>query len=295
MVIASKKKRRKGLKSVIFCVLLILVLVWTFFPFYWTISTSFKKEAEYFSFPPIWLPGELCLKNYELIFFGGRLEASEIGSGISITVNKPLLNTLVVGFGSTIISVVLASFAAFALSRFLFKGRETIAFWILSLRALPPIAIIIPYFFLMKTYKLLDTRVALIITYTVFNLPIAVWLLMRYFEDIPRDLEDAALVDGCSRFSCFWRILLPIALPGIIAVTIFCLVFAWNEFMFASILTRHRAMTIPVVISKFVMQKGILFGPIGATIAVATIPILVAALMVQKHMVRIMTLGAIKG
>ena len=135
----------------------------------------------------------------------------------------------------------------------------------------------------------------MIITYLVFNLPIAVWLLMRYFEDIPTEIEDAALADGCSRMQAFRLILLPLALPGIIATFLFCLIFSWNEYLFALILTRAESDTLPILLASFVAHKGVAWGPLSSTGLIATIPILICVIIFQKHLVRIMTMGMLKG
>jgi len=163
------------------------------------------------------------------------------------------------------------------------------------MRMLPVIAIIIPYFILMKTYRLIDTHLGLIITYLVFNLPIAVWLIMRYFEDIPKEIEAAALADGCSSLQAFRLVLLPLALPGIIATFLFCLIFSWNEYLFALILTRANSGTLPILLASFVAHKGVAWGPLSSTGLIATLPILVCVIIFPKHLVRIMTMGMLKG
>ena len=159
----------------------------------------------------------------------------------------------------------------------------------------PPIAIIIPYFIVMKSYRLIDTRLGLMVTYLIFNLPLAVWLIMRYFEDIPDELEDSGLVDGCSRMQAFRFILLPLTLPGIIATALFCVVFSWNEYLFALILTRARSETLPILLSAFVAHKGVAWGPLSSSGLIATFPILLLAIIFQKHLVRVMTMGVLKG
>ncbi len=293
----SMRKRvsyRKITKKTLFWIGIIVVLFWCLFPYYWMATTAFKVDEDYFSWPPTFFPTPPTLINFRVIFL--KVVTSFVGiGGIAVDIIPPLLNSLIVAVSSASIAVLLGSLAGFALSRFEFKGRENIAFWIFTMRMLPPIAIIIPFFILMKTYRLIDTRLGLVITYLIFNLPIAVWLLMRYFEDIPNEIEDAALADGCSRMQAFRYVLLPMALPGIIATFLICLIFSWNEYLFALILTRAQSDTLPILLASFVAHKGVAWGPLSSTGLIATLPILVCVIIFQKHLVRIMTMGMLKG
>jgi len=285
---------RKITKKILFWIAIVAVMLWSLFPYYWMATTAFKVDKDYFAFPPVFFPSSPTLLNFRVIFLKKVTSLVGIG-GFAVDIIPPLINSTIVAVSSATIAVVMGSLAGFALSRFKFKGRENIAFWIFSMRILPPIAIIIPYFILMKTYRLIDTHLGLIITHLVFNLPIAVWLLMRYFEDIPTEIEDAALADGCSRMQAFRLVLLPLALPGIIATFLFCLIFSWNEYLFALILTRAESDTLPILLASFVAHKGVAWGPLSATGLIATIPILICVIIFQKHLVRIMTMGMLKG
>lgn len=284
----------KTTKKTVFWIALAMVLVWSLFPYYWMFSTAFKMPSDYFAFPPVWLPSPPTLENFRVIFLKAVVNIGGIG-GIAVDIIPPLLNSVIIALGSTLIALVIASLAGFALGRFKFRGNSNIAFWIFSIRMLPPIAIIIPYFIIMKSYRLIDTRLGLMVTYLIFNLPLAVWLIMRYFEDIPDELEDAGLVDGCSRMQAFRFILLPLTLPGIIATALFCVVFSWNEYLFALILTRARSETLPILLSAFVAHKGVAWGPLSSSGLIATFPILLLAIIFQKHLVRVMTMGVLKG
>ena len=148
---------------------------------------------------------------------------------------------------------------------------------------------------MMELLHATNTRLGLVITYLIFNLPLAVWLLMRYFEDIPTEIEDAALADGCSKLQAFRLVLLPLALPGIIATFLFCLIFSWNEYLFALILTRANSETLPILLASFVAHKGVAWGPLAASGLIATFPILLCVVVFQKHLVRVMTMGMLKG
>ncbi len=285
---------RKKIRKIFFWISIVIVLLWCLFPYYWMFTTAFKVEEDYFSDPPVWFPSPPSLKNFRVIFLKQVTSIVGIG-GIAVDIIPPLINSIVIAVGSAVISVLMGALAGFALSRFKFKGRENIAFWIFTMRMLPPIAIIIPYFVIMKSYRLIDTHLGLIITYLIFNLPLAVWLLMRYFEDIPTEIEDAALADGCSKLQAFRLVLLPLARPGIIATFLFCLIFSWNEYLFALILTRAQSETLPILLASFVAHKGVAWGPLAASGLIATFPILLCVVVFQKHLVRVMTMGMLKG
>lgn len=285
---------KKKIRQVFFWIGIIVVLLWFLFPYYWMFTTAFKLEQDYFAYPPVWVPSPPSLKNFIVVFQSGTATIAGIG-GIAVNIIPPLMNSIIVAVGSSAIAVLAGCLAGFALSRFEFKARENIAFLIFTLRMLPPITIIIPYFILMKNYHLIDTRLGLILTYLVFNLPITVWLLMRYFEDVPTEIEDAALADGCSRFQAFRLILLPLTLPGIIATFLFCLIFSWNEYLFALILTRAESETLPILLASFVAHKGVAWGPLASSGLIATLPVLLVIVLFQKHLVRVMTMGMLKG
>jgi len=285
---------RKKIRKIFFWIGIVIVLLWSLFPYYWMFTTAFKVEEDYFADPPVWFPSPPSLKNFRVIFLKEVTSIVGIG-GIAVDIIPPLMNSIVIAVGSAAISVLMGTLAGFALSRFKFRGRENIAFWIFTIRMLPPIAIIIPYFVIMKSYRLIDTRLGLVLTYLIFNLPLAVWLLMRYFEDIPTEIEDAALADGCSKLQAFRLVLLPLALPGIIATFLFCLIFSWNEYLFALILTRANSQTLPILLASFVAHKGVAWGPLAASGLIATFPILLFVVVFQKHLVRVMTMGMLKG
>ncbi|MCK4420090.1 carbohydrate ABC transporter permease [Candidatus Aerophobetes bacterium] len=285
---------RKKIRKIFFWLGIVIVLLWCLFPYYWMFTTAFKVEEDYFAYPPVWFPSPPSLKNFRVIFLKQVTSIVGIG-GIAVDIIPPLMNSIAIAVGSAVISVLMGALAGFALSRFKFRGRENIAFWIFTMRMLPPIAIIIPYFVIMKSYRLIDTHLGLIITYLIFNLPLAVWLLMRYFEDIPIEIEDAALTDGCSKLQAFRLVLLPLARPGIIATFLFCLIFSWNEYLFALILTRAQSETLPILLASFVAHKGVAWGPLAASGLIATFPILLCVVVFQKHLVRVMTMGMLKG
>jgi multiple sugar transport system permease protein len=258
---------------------LVLVLV----PFLWLITTSFKPEVDYLAYPPRLIPKTWTLDGYRTLF-----DRNQLG--------HYFLNSVVITLSSTAISVFLGALAAYALSRakLPFKLNGILAFWMLLTRMYPAIATAIPYFLIIRDLKLLDTRWALIVTYTSFNLPFVIWLLMGFFEELPPELERAAMVDGYHAWSRFFKIVLPLSMPALVATSILAAILAWNEFLFAVMLTRTEAKTLPVVMSGFITDKGMLWDQMTALGVVTVFPVLVFAIAVQRYLVRGLTLGAVK-
>jgi multiple sugar transport system permease protein len=173
-------------------------------------------------------------------------------------------------------------------------GEKHIALWILSLRFLPPIAVAIPFYLQWQELGLLDTHLGLILVYVAFNLPFAIWLLRGFLADVPRELEEAAMLDGLSRLAIIWRIVVPVILPGVASTAMFTFVFTWNEYLMALMLTSVTSVTVPVTIAKFVMPYTILWGDLSAAVVIQLVPMLVVVFLLQRHIVRGMTLGAVK-
>ena len=206
-----------------------------------------------------------------------------------------LVNSVIISVGSSILAVMIGSLAAYALGRFRFKGNRDIAFWILTTRMAPAVAVIIPMFIMYRSFfHLYNTYTGMILVYLVFNLPFAVWMLRGFFAEIPTEIEEAAFVDGCSRLAAFWHVILPLVAPGMAASTIFCVIMSWNEFLFALILTADKTKTLPVAATTFVGSMGVQWGELCASGTVIMIPLLVFALLMQRHLVRGLTLGAVK-
>jgi multiple sugar transport system permease protein len=211
---------------------------------------------------------------------------------------KYALNSLVIAVSTTVISVVLGTLAGYALARFHYPGRwrHQISFWILSTRMMPPIVTIIPLYLAFNYLNMLNTKPAVVIAYTAFNLPFATWMMKSYFQDLPVELEEAAMVDGDTRWGAFLRMALPLARPGLAATAIFCLITSWNEFLLALILTlTERSQTLPIGIAGRVTQYHTYWGEISAAGFFSCIPIMIFAFIVQKHLVRGLSFGAVKG
>jgi multiple sugar transport system permease protein len=279
------RKRRPWLRWLKYLALLIAFLFFIF-PIFWIVITSLKLPGEYMHRPPILIPDEPTLNHY-------RNALNEKGQLV-------LRNSAIVATSAALLSVIIGTFAAYGLSRFNTGGKH-FAFWLLSQRMMPPVVMVVPYFLLLRDIgKInaafgLDTRFALIIIYTAFNLPFVIWLMRSYFDGVPRELEEAAMVDGSTRLGVFWRITLPLSIPGLIATGTFAFIFAWTEFLFAVVLTRTDAVTMPVAIAGFSGSQGSNWGQASALAVIATAPVFALSLLVQKHFARGLTLGAVRG
>ncbi len=261
-------------------------LVFFLFPIFWIAVTAIKLPADYLNDPPVWIPSQPTLAHFRSVM-------AEQG-GVA------LRNSLVIAGGATVVSILLGSFAAYALARFKTGGRH-LAFWLLSQRMMPPVVLVIPFFLILRELGKLNPRLGidqqlpLIVLYAVFNLPYVVWMMRSYYEGVPVEIEESALVDGSSRLGVLARITLPLTLPGLVATTVFAFIFAWTEFLFAVVFTRTNAVTLPVVIAGFTGAQGSNWGRACALSVVATAPVFLLVLLVQRHFVRGLTLGAVRG
>ncbi len=283
----ARMVRRKHLwLTVLRILVLIVAAVFFLLPVVWMVLTSFKLPGEYMHRPPIWIPDHPVLNHYRMAF--------EEKGRIALT------NSVVIATSATFISLLVGTLAAYSISRFQTGGKH-LSFWLLSQRMMPPVVLIVPMFLLLRDVgKInpnfgLDTRFALIAIYTAFNLPFVVWMMRSYFDGVPLELEESAMVDGCTRLGVFWRIALPLSLPGLIATGTFAFIFSWTEFLFAVVLTRTESYTLPVAIAGFTGSQGSNYGQASALAVVATVPVFVLSLLVQRHFVRGLTLGAVRG
>jgi len=274
------KTLKKRIVSLLLTLITALVFIFVLFPPFMLFLTSIKTNVDALRYPPVWLFKPVA-SNYREIF-----QLIPFGSY--------LINSLVVALLSTFISLLVGSLAAYGLARFKFKRSKDLSFWILSIRMTPPIAAAIPIFLIMRTLRLLDTKAALILAYCTFNVPFAVWLLRSFFQEIPREIEESAMVDGCSPFGAFFRIALPLIAPGLAATGIFTFIFSWNEFLFALILTGTRAQTVPVSLTGFIRETGIMWSHMAAAGVLAMFPMVIFTALVQRNLVKGLTMGAIK-
>ena len=271
-------------------VLVMAILVAFMFPLFWMLMTSFKSSGDILVSPPRWV-FEPTLNNYVDAF-----QKADFAHYI--------LNTLTVAALSTAIVIPTSALASYGFARYNVGGGN-LMFFILTTRMMPPIAVVLPFFMIFKTLGAtdigstlglgLDQLGTLVVCYTIFNLPFAIWLMHSFFQDIPTEIEDSARLDGYSRWQVLRKVVLPLAAPGIAVTTIFCILFSWNEFFFASILTRSNAKTITMGVGDFWTQQGVLWGPLSASAVVCVVPMIVMALILQRYIVRGLTFGAVRG
>jgi multiple sugar transport system permease protein len=265
--------------------LLILAVLVTVAPVYWMITISLKAEVDQFSSPPKWFAFAPTLAHYHDALFVRSF-------------GRYLMTSAVAAVASTVCAMVAGTLAGYALARLRWPGRldRRLSLWILSTRMFPPILSAIPFFVMMSDLGLRNSVLSLVVVYTGMNLPFVVWMMRGFFREIPREVEEAAMVDGDTRLGALWRVLLPMVRPGLAATAIFCLIISWNEFLFALALTQSDAsMTLPVGIAGRVTQYETKWGVMSAAGVIAMLPILIFALIVQRHLVRGLSLGAVKG
>jgi multiple sugar transport system permease protein len=258
-----------------------LYLLFVLAPLYWMFVTSIKPSDDYLANPPVWFPDRPTLGHYTAALFSYR--------GLD-----GLINSLIVSTAATILSTLFGTLMAYSLARFRTGGKH-LSFWVLSQRFLPPIATVLPIFLIYRSVGLHDTRTGLTIAYTVFTLPVTVWMMLAYFRQLPTSLEEAALVDGCTRWQSFWSVAVPLAAPGIVAAMVFAFIACWTEFFFALILTSRNAFTLPTVFRAFLGFQGAQYGEASALAMVSLVPSIVLGTLAQKHLVRGLTLGAVRG
>lgn len=267
-------------QSLLTYVLIGFLLVIFMIPIYLILASSLKPSAEMFSRPPA-------------IFFTPTLQ-HYVDLFTLRPFHKNLINSLVVTLGSTAFSVFFGTLGAYALSRIRHPRISDVAFWILSMRMFPPIAVVVPYYIIFKAVGLLDTPMALIIVYSTANVPLTVWLMKGFFDEIPEALEEAAQVDGYGVAEIFWRITLPLAAPGLAVSAVFCFIFSWNEFLFALMLTGSNTQTATVAVMSFWSSDAVQWGRIMAGSFIILIPGVVFVLTCQRWLVQGLTLGSVK-
>jgi multiple sugar transport system permease protein len=250
------------------------------FPVYWLFIISFKTPGEIFHFPPVWYPESIQFANYRVLFKDG--DAATVG------------NSLVLAGVSTVIAMLLGTMAAYSLVRFR-TGGENLAVWIISQRMMPPIAIVFPIFLLYVWFGWVDSYHGLIILYTAFSLPYVTWMMRGYIEDIPLELEESALVDGCTRWQVLWRVVFPMARTGLFATSVFTFVFAWNDFLFALVLTRTEVITYTVQVTHYFGGQSNFWAKIAAMSVLGTVPVFFTVATLQRYLVRGISMGAVKG
>lgn len=282
-------------------------------PLVWIVLTGFKTPSDAIAYPPK-VTFDASLEGYVNLFTNRSRQTPEYMASRppaetwydtlvrkrNMVITGPsrfagrYWNSLIIGFGSTFLAVFLGTLAAYAFSRFKVPAKDDLLFFILSTRMMPPIAVAIPIYLMYRTLGLSDTHLGMILLYTAVNLSLAVWLLKGFMDEIPKEYEEAALTDGYSRFQAFWKVVLPQAKTGIASTAIFCLIFAWNEYAFALLLTSGRAQTAPPFIPIIIGEGGLDWPAVGAGTTLFLLPVVIFTVLLRKHLLRGITFGAVR-
>jgi multiple sugar transport system permease protein len=260
---------------------LLFMAAWAF-PILWSVLNAFKTEQDILAFPPklVFTP---TLAAYRDVLFG------------SASILPNLWSSFVISAGTTVVTMALAIPAAYALARLRVPGKRFAGFYILASQMLPPVGIIIPYFLILRNIGWLDTYQGIILIYLSFSLPFAIWLLVSYFEDVPFEMEEAAALDGASRLKTLWRVIMPQVQGGVAVTVVFVFLNAWNEFLFAVVLSGNTVRPVTVAMFNFVSVEQTLWAKLAAVSVLAMLPVIVLGVAAQKHIVKGLTIGAVKG
>ncbi|HOP25344.1 MAG TPA: carbohydrate ABC transporter permease [Defluviitoga sp.] len=267
--------------KIVSLIIVIIALIWTLYPLVWIIFSSFKAPLEQFTIPPKWIPEKFTLRNYKIFFSNAEFV-------------RTFFNSVLVTTSSTILALIFGIPAAYGLARFNWKHANLLSFIILLARMTPPVVMVLPFFLISRYLNLSGTYIPIIIACSFFSVPFAVWMMQGFFSEIPESLEEAARIDGCTRFEALTKIVLPLVLPGISATSILCALISWNEFLFALVLTGQETRTLPVLVNMFVSEKNVDWGVMSAAALITVIPMIVFGLLVQNNLVKGLTVGSEK-
>ena len=277
----SNLKTRKMMRSILIYAAVLVAVLLSIFPIVYLLITSFKPQDLTFSLPPVWT-FRPTLDNYREVFAGGDFI-------------RFFFNSLFVALSTTALALLVGTFAAYGFARFRYRGGVWLRLGVLVPQMLPPITIIVPLYVLFNGLSLTDTRTALVISYLTFSIPLTVWMMTGFLEDVPVELEETAMIDGCTRLGAFLRVSIPLAAPGLAATAILSFMYSWNEFLYAVVLTGRASRTLPVTITSYMTNRAILWGRIAASGSLVLVPVLIFALIAQRYLVRGLSRGAIKG
>ena len=270
---------RKQINDFLQFFLILFAAVFIMIPIYWIISGAFKQQVDIFQLKLLFTP---TLENFKIIFKS------------PYNLLDKLFNSTVVAFSTVLVAIPLATIAAYSFSRFRLTGERIMFVMILSTQFVPAVVIVLPFFILFRDLGILDTKLSLVLVNLSLIMPFAIWMIKGFIDGIPLDTEEAALVDGSNRIQVIKNVVLPMALPGVITAAIFCFILAWNEFLFAVIITTNKAVTMPVGLSMFHAEEGVLWHLISAAGIMIMLPMFVLATLIQKHFVQGMTMGAVR-
>jgi multiple sugar transport system permease protein len=273
------RKTKQLLGTIAFYVAVIVVMLPTVFVFYWMITLSLKPQVEAAGYPPSFFWFSVTFKGY-----------------VDVFAKNPFLfytwNSLVVATGCTLLALIVGLPCAYSIAHWRQRG---LALTILVARIIPGVSYLIPWYILFRNLKMVDTYQALILTHLVVGLPIVIWVMIGFFEDIPTELREAALIDGCTDYGAFLRVAVPLVKPGIVATSILSFIFSWNNFLFSVILAGRNTRTLPIAVFNMIGYEEINWGPLAAAATMITLPVIILTLIIQRHIVTGLTFGAVKG
>ncbi len=274
--------KKSTTEKIFLTILTILVMIFFMMPIYWLLITAFKYGREAFAIPPKWLIFDFTLKNF-------------VEALTTVKTPKFIMNSVIITSGATLLSLVLGVPAGYAIARSKSKLLNISSYFFLLLLMVPPVAMLIPFYLIMRDVHLLGSYLALILLDTVFDASFVVWMMRSYFADVPQEMEEAALVDGASHIGAFFKVALPLSTPGIVASALYVIIYSWNDFLFALMLTSPKTKTIPLGILASFSSVEIGWGRMAAMSIFAIIPAVIISLFLNKYFVRGLTMGATKG
>lgn len=282
-------KIRKLLPHTLLYTVVLLIVVWTLAPYLWLVISSLSYKIDLVTVPLKWIPTRLTLDNFRSLFYTAGQES--VNARLFL---NGLKNSAIISISTMLICLPVGIAAAYAATRLKFKGSNSVILVSLVTQLIPPVVLVIPLYVIMRSLDLLDTRMGLILVDISIGLPLIIWMMRGYFASIPRDLEDAARIDGCTYLGALIRVVLPIAGPGLVSVMIFAFIASWNEYFYAFILTNSAAKTLPVLIGEFSTKLGLEYLKIAAAGVLASLPPVLLALFFQRYIIRGLTSGSVK-
>jgi multiple sugar transport system permease protein len=274
---------KKILLKILLVIFLIGVVTYSLFPFFWMVDTSVKVERELQTVPPTFLPKTLTMDHYRDVLF-------------KTNIPKYFVNSLIIAAGATSLAIAIAIFAGYGFARFKFRGRSFLLNAVVSSQMIPSAAMIVPLFLTLRTFGLVNTHFGLILAYLVFTVPLSVWMITNYFYSIPSSIEEAAKIDGASMLQTLFYVVLPVAVPGILATGIYNFISSWNEFLFALVFaTEKNTMTLPIGLMEFKLEFTVDWGGLMAASVLMTLPVVILFFFLQRHFISGLTAGATKG
>jgi multiple sugar transport system permease protein len=295
-MLGEDKLWSRYLKRAAVCVAILI----SFFPIFWLVSTSFKPIDEWQKFPPVWISSQPTLQNYRIVFAPKAAQefAAKQNGAISYKVSgsawKAFGDSAIIAIGATLLSVLFGTLAAYSIVRF-HTGGDNYAFQFLTVRMFPPIAVVVPMVVLFSMLRLSDTYAGLVLAYTAFTLPFSIWMIRSFIEEVPGELEGAALIYGMRPLDAFLKVTFPLIRGGILATALFVFILNWSEFLFALTLTTGRVVTVTLQVANYVSaSSGKLYGVQAAMGTISTLPVILFGYLIQRHLVRGLSFGAIK-